>query len=59
MNPLANIDEMLIRSQCRRQYRDEGSLRSIYPTGSFEALIWQSEATNIQIEEIESSMHGN
>lgn len=51
---IIDMEESLIRRQCRNLYRDEGSTDCPYPDGSKESLIWDSEAIRIAIEAMES-----
>ena len=50
--------ERLVREQCRKAYRSDGSLFNPYAKASAEWLVWESEATKIEMEEFQSSAYG-
>lgn len=54
MEIFSDQDELRIRAECRNKYRDEGNTDSAYKFGTMNALIWESEATRIFKEGMES-----
>ena len=49
-----NEDEARIRRECRMRHREEGNTECPYEFGSVDSLIWESEATRMMLEELES-----
>ena len=48
------VEESNIRYECRTQYRNEGNTDNPYKRGTTKSVIWDSEATRIFIESMES-----
>lgn len=44
-------EESAIRYTCREQYKQEGTTRNPYQSGTIEALIWIDEAQKIRFED--------
>lgn len=44
-------EESAIRYACREQYKQEGTTRNPYQSGTIEALIWIDESQKIMMDE--------
>ena len=58
MTEAKSVAEVNIREECRRQYREDGTIDCPYPSKSMESQYWHNEALKITREEIRSSMYG-
>jgi len=54
MNQITDLQETETRRLCRVAYREEGNTDNPYKRGTTESIVWDSEATRIYLETLES-----